>query len=63
MTVQEIMTRTPVWCTQETPLDQVARMMVDCDCGQIPVVDEVGCCCGMVSQADIPLQAQSDLRI
>jgi CBS domain-containing protein len=40
----------------DTPLRDVARLMVDCDCGEIrriPVVDGQGCCCGIVSQADI----------
>jgi len=38
MQVREIMTPNPACCTAETPLDQVARMMVDNDCGEIPIV-------------------------
>lgn len=38
MQVKEIMTPNPACCTAETPLDQVARMMVDNDCGEIPIV-------------------------
>lgn len=40
MTVQEIMTRDPQCCTPDTKIQQVARMMVDCDCGAIPVVED-----------------------
>jgi CBS domain-containing protein len=39
MKVSEIMTKNPGCCTPETPLREVARLMVDCDCGEIPVVD------------------------
>lgn len=39
MNVSEIMTPDPTCCTRETPLQEVARMMVDLDCGEIPVVE------------------------
>jgi len=35
------MTSGPACATPETPLQDVARMMVDNDCGQIPVIDDV----------------------
>ena len=40
MKVKEIMTAGPACCTPDTTLERVARMMVDRDCGQIPVVDD-----------------------
>ena len=40
MNVREIMTINPVCATQDTSLEEVARMMVENDCGQIPVVEE-----------------------
>ncbi len=40
MKVHEIMTSNPACCTPETPLQQVAEMMIECDCGQIPVVED-----------------------
>lgn len=40
MTVQEIMTKDPQCCTPDTQIQEVARMMVDCDCGAIPVVQD-----------------------
>ena len=39
MQVQEIMTKNPTCCTPDTKLIDVARMMCDCDCGEIPVVE------------------------
>jgi CBS domain-containing protein len=42
MSVQTIMTPNPACCTVSTPLQEVAKMMLDNDCGQIPVVAEDG---------------------
>ncbi len=39
MNVSEIMTKDPACCTPDTSLQEVAKMMVDSDCGCIPVVD------------------------
>lgn len=39
MKVSEIMSKDPACCTAETNLQEVAKMMVDNDCGCIPVVD------------------------
>jgi CBS domain-containing protein len=39
MTVRDVMTENPAVCTRTTRLVDVARKMVDCDCGEIPIVD------------------------
>ena len=39
MQVKEVMTANPACCTPDTPLGQVAKLMVDNDCGEIPVVE------------------------
>ena len=39
MQVKDLMTTDPVCCTAHTALPEVARMMVDHDCGEIPVVE------------------------
>ena len=39
MQVKEVMTSDPACCTAETPLPEVARMMIDNDCGEIPIID------------------------
>lgn len=38
MTVSEIMTKSPAVCTPDTSISDVARMMVEHDCGAVPVV-------------------------
>jgi len=38
MNVKDFMTADPACCTKDTPLPDVARMMADNDCGEIPVV-------------------------
>jgi CBS domain-containing protein len=39
--VKEIMTADPACCISETALQEVAQMMVDHDCGEIPVVENM----------------------
>lgn len=40
MQVKDVMTADPACCISETALQEVAQMMVDHDCGEIPVVDD-----------------------
>ena len=42
MRVSEIMTNDLACCTVDTPLGEVAQMMVDNNCGEIPVRNAVG---------------------
>ena len=53
MLVREIMTENPMCCRPETSCREVARMMVECDCGEIPVIDETGKPLGVVTDRDI----------
>ena len=39
MQVKEVMTADPACCAPDTPLPEVAKMMVDNDCGEIPVLE------------------------
>jgi CBS domain-containing protein len=39
MQVKGVMTTEPTCCTPETSLQEVGRMMIDQDCGEIPVVE------------------------
>jgi CBS domain-containing protein len=41
MQVSDIMTPDPTCCTPDTPLQEVAQMMVDFDCGEIPVLENL----------------------
>jgi CBS domain-containing protein len=55
MNVKEVMTKNPACCTPDTGLQEVAQMMVDHDCGCIPVVDsnETKMPLGMITDRDI----------
>ena len=39
MQVKDVMTTDPACCISETALQEVAQMMIDHDCGEIPVVE------------------------
>lgn len=39
MAVADIMTSDVACCTPDTTIQEAAQMMMDCDCGMIPVVD------------------------
>jgi CBS domain-containing protein len=55
MEIQDIMTENPACCTPDTGLQEVAKMMVECDCGCIPVVDsqDSKMPVGMITDRDI----------
>ena len=50
---RDVMTVNPACCKPETPLDQVARLMVQHDCGEIPVIDSAEQPIGVVTDRDI----------
>ena len=41
MEVRDLMTHNPTCCTPDTSLQHVAQLMVECNCGEIPVVDSL----------------------
>jgi CBS domain-containing protein len=47
------MTLDPACCTPHTTLDQVAKMMVQNDCGEIPVIDHRDQPIGVITDRDI----------
>jgi CBS domain-containing protein len=47
------MTADPACCTPETTLDEVARLMVAKNCGEIPVIDRSDHPVGVVTDRDI----------
>ena len=55
MTVKDLMTADPSCCTMDTSLEEVARMMVQCDCGEIPVIErqDLRKVVGVVTDRDI----------
>jgi CBS domain-containing protein len=51
--VQDIMTKEPASSLPETSLQDVAKMMIDCDCGEIPIIEAGGKVIGVVTDRDI----------
>ena len=50
---KELMTADPHCCTADTTLTDVAKLMVECDCGEIPVIDSDKKLIGVVTDRDI----------
>ena len=62
--LDRVMTANPTCCTGDTPLRDVARMMVENDCGEIPVVDsrDSGRPIGVVTDRDIAVRMVAEGR-
>ena len=50
---RDVMTPDPACCTPNTMLDDVAKLMVQNDCGEIPVIDAAEQVIGVVTDRDI----------
>ena len=50
---RDVMTQDPACCSPSTRLDQVAKMMVENNCGEIPIVDRSNHPIGVVTDRDI----------
>ena len=50
---RDVMTPDPARCTVNMTLDQVAKLMVQNDCGEIPVVDAADQLIGVITDRDI----------
>ena len=53
MKVEEIMSANPACCSPEATVKEAARLMVQRDCGEIPVIDESGKPLGVITDRDI----------
>ena len=55
MTIQDLMTPNPACCTPDTSVEDAARLMLEHDCGEIPVVQGRGAgqLVGVVTDRDI----------
>lgn len=62
MKVREIMTHDPVCCTPENNLIEAAKMMKECDCGAIPVVENQASmkAVGIITDRDIVVRALAE---
>jgi CBS domain-containing protein len=59
MQIREIMTLNPEVCTPDDTLQRAARLMADCDCGSIPVVEGADRkrVVGVITDRDIAVRA------
>ena len=53
MHVRDIMTTDVSCCTADTPIPEIAKLMVQHDCGEIPVCDEARRPIGVVTDRDV----------
>ena len=58
VTAAEIMTEPVVCVNEDTTLEKVMGVMEENQIRRVPVVDAAGCCCGIISQADVALNAR-----
>jgi CBS domain-containing protein len=56
------MTPDPACCLMDTPIDQVARMMIQHDCGEIPVIDNFNRPIGVVTDRDIVYRVVAEAK-
>ena len=57
MDIQSVMTANPTCCSPNATLREVAQLMADNDCGQIPVVDAQRRPLGVITDRDIAVRA------
>ena len=62
MKVTEVMTKGPACCTPDSPLEVVAKMMKEHDCGAIPIVGDLSTKLpiGVITDRDIVMRALAD---
>ena len=61
-TARDVMTADPACCSPQTTLDQVAKMMVLNDCGEIPVIDSANRPIGVITDRDIVCRVVADSK-
>ena len=63
--VRDVMSTEPTCCTPDDDVEQVETIMTERQVRRVPVVDQSGCCVGMIAQADIAREdrAASDREV
>lgn len=62
MDIRSVMTPDPAACQADTPIREVARLMLENDCGLVPVIDASGKPVGTVTDRDITLRVVAEGR-
>ena len=57
---RDVMTADPARCSAQTTLDEVAKLMVHNDCGEIPIVDTADQPIGVVTDRDIVVRVVAE---
>jgi CBS domain-containing protein len=56
--VRELMSEDVGWCTPETDVREVERIMAERQVRRVPVIDDLGNCVGMIAQADLARESR-----
>jgi CBS domain-containing protein len=59
---RDLMTSNPACCTADITLDRIAQLMVNNDCGEIPIVDTTGRPIGVITDRDIVCRVVAEGR-
>ena len=59
VTAAECMSEPVVVVNEDTSLEDVLTVMEENQIRRVPVVDASGCCCGIISQADVALTSEN----
>jgi len=57
---RDVMTQDPACCSPHATLDEVAKLMIENDCGEIPVVDASDRPIGVITDRDIVCRAVAE---
>ena len=60
MDIRSVMTANPATCGRDATLQEVAQLMKQNDCGQIPVVDQANKPVGVITDRDIAVRAVAE---
>ena len=59
-TVREAMTPNPECCREDDDVKKAVDLMADRQVRRMPIVDEAGCLCGIIAQADVATRVKRD---